>query len=148
MMFFQSRLFKFLLALFSYLFFVFLWVYNYAKLWYNNVPEETDYLRAQTLGTPAKAAMVGYTFLATLIIFLILGTIYLAKTSVSKILIFALMGNMVISVYCIWIYATKLMHPWSNNLLFFLNIVLFAVSIFQLIKPERKARINQTRNTD
>ena len=142
-MFFKSRLFKFLLSLFSYLFFVFLWVYNYAKLWYNNVPEETDYLRAQTLGIPAMAVMVRYTFLATLFIYLILGTIYLAKTSVSKILIFVLIGNMVISVYCIWIYATKLMHPWSNNIPFFLNILLFTVSIFQFVQSTKQPTISK-----
>ena len=138
-MFFQSRLFKFLLPLFSYLFFSFLWIYNYKKLWYGNVPEETMYFKNQITGIPAMAAMVGYTFLATFILFLIIGIFNLVMTPVHKFLLYLLIGNLVISAYCVWIYATKFIDPWSNNIPYFLNMVLFAISIFQLTKSTTKS---------
>lgn len=76
-----------------------------------------------------------YIFTATLIIFLILGIIYLLKAPVSKVVVYLLIGNLVISSYCVWI-CSMTFNSWrSNNFLAFLNLALFAISIFRLTQP-------------
>lgn len=147
-MFFHSKLFKFLLPLLSYIFFYILWMYNYIAVWYSNLPEETAYVRDKLHFGPSAIAyysIIGYAFTATFILFLILGIIYLVKTHVQKVVIYLLIGDLVFSAYCVWIYSTAFNNTWrSNSFLLFLNLALFAISIFQLTKPAQSPNADKT----
>jgi presenilin-like A22 family membrane protease len=118
------------------MFFYALWAYNFVGAWYGNIPEETLYFKQPYMG---YYMTIGYTFTATAIIFLIAGIIYLLQTHVQKVIIYLLIVNMVISSYCVWISATAFNSWRSNSFLSFLNLALFAISIFQLTKPAPNA---------
>lgn len=139
-MFFYSKLFKFLLALLSYIFFSILWAYNYVAVWYSYIPEETGYFRMPHMG---YYAITGYIFTATLILFLIFGIIYFVKTNV-KTVACLLIGNLVISTYCVWLYSITFNSLRSNKFLLFLNLALFAISICQFTKPAKSPNDSKT----
>lgn len=132
-MFFQSKLFKFLLPLLSYLFFSFIWLYNYMVVWYGNIPEETEYFRKPQMG---NYAMIGYLFAASFTLFLILGIIYLANTFVSRIVIYLLIANLIISTFFVFLYAVTFNNVRTNSSLLFLNLFLFGLSISRLTRHE------------
>ena len=135
-MFFRSKLFNFLLPLCAYLFFAIIWAYNFKEVWYNNVPEETLYFTKPNMG---YYAMIAYTFMATLIIYLVFGLIYLIKKNVGKVIIYLLIFDLILSSYCLWIYAVTFNTWRTNTFLLFLNMAMFVISIFQFVKPAQSS---------
>ena len=133
-MFFQSKLFKFLLPLAAYIFFAVLWIYNYQIIWYANIPEETQYLKGQNMGF---YMMYTYLFLISFILFLIFGIIYLVKNPVPKFIIYILTGDLVFSAYYVWHYSTTFKDLRSNGDLMFVALALFAFSICKLTRPKQ-----------
>ena len=128
-MFFRSKLFKFLLTIFSYFLFAIIWVYNYKEVWYNNIPEETLYFRKPYMG---YYTMIAYVFMASFIVYLVFGLIYLIKKHVPGFVTYLLIIDLIISAYCIWIYSVTFNNWRTNSFLLFINMAMFAISIYQL----------------
>jgi hypothetical protein len=133
-MFFQSKLFRVLLPLAAYLFFAFLWIYNYKFVWYANMPDETQYFRKPNMGF---YMMYAYLFFISFSIFLIFGIIYLVRNPVPKFIIYILAVNLIFSAYYVWHYSTILKTWGSNGNFLFLILALFAFSISKLTRPKQ-----------
>ena len=129
-MFFRSKLFKFLLTIFSYFLFAIIWVYNYKEVWYNNIPEETLYFKRPYM---EYYTMIAYVFMASFIVYLVFGLIYLIKKHVPGFVTYLLIIDLIISAYCIWIYAVTFNNWRTNSFLLFINMAMFAISIYQLL---------------
>lgn len=126
---FNSKLFKFLLPLFTYLLFAFEWAYNYMTVWYNNVPEETQYFKPPQMGLYMSFV---YLFIVTFLLFLILGIIYLVKNTVPKIVIYLLIADLIFSSYYVWVYSISFKKLHTPAIILFVTLALFAFSIFKL----------------
>lgn len=133
-MFFQSKLFKFLLPLLAYLLFAFQLIYNYAMVWYDNIPEQTQYLRHKSMGFYMGFV---YLFVLTFFIFLVSGIIYLIKTPASKFINYLLIADLFLSAYNVWLHSTSLKSWNSSVTISFFILVLFAYSIFLLSKVDQ-----------
>jgi hypothetical protein len=132
-MFFQSKLFKFLLPFVAYLLFAFLWAYNYMAVWYSNIPEETQYLRGRNMGFYAG---YGYLILFSFLLFLVFGIIYLVKSSVEKYIRYILIAILFLSAYFLWHYSISYKGYQFSSILSFVDLVLFGFSIFNFAKKE------------
>ncbi len=128
-MWFNSKLFKFLLPLFAYLLFAVLWAYNYKTVWYNNFPEETQYFKPPQMGFYMGFI---YLFACTFLLFLVLGIIYLIKKSVPKFVLYLLIADLVFSSYYVWAYSITFKNLHTPAFMLFITLALFAFSIFKL----------------
>ncbi len=133
-MFFQSKLFKFLLPLSAYILFAIIWAANYKEVWYNNVPEETQYLKGGDMGF---YMIYAYLFFASFILFLIFGVIYLLKNPVSKLITYILLVDLLFSAYYVWHFSTIPKGWQSNGSIVFVNLALFAFSIYTLVAGKK-----------
>lgn len=122
----QTRLINFLLPLSAYILFVFQWVRNYAAVWYANIPEETQYLRARPDQAYSMLAQVG---LVLLLLFLVAGLIQLFKPN--RLLAYGLIGIVVITGYLVYLFSLSLPRWNSGAPLSYLILVLLAVSAFR-----------------
>jgi hypothetical protein len=130
-MFFKSKLFNFLLPLAAYILFAFQWLYYYTRIWYGNVPEETQYFTRPNMGFYMIYAWV---LAISFFLFLIFGIIYLVKKPVPAYIRYIIMVILFVSSYFLWHYST-LPKGWQQmGLLQFGNLILFAVSIFKVSK--------------
>lgn len=122
----QTRLINFLLPLSAYILFVFQWVRNYAAVWYANIPEETQYLRAR----PEQAySMLAQAALVLLLLFLIAGLIQLFRPK--RLLSYGLIGIIVITGYLVFLLSLSMPRWNSGAPLSYLILVLLAVSAFR-----------------
>lgn len=129
-MWFQSKLFKFLLSLSAYLLFSFQWAYNYKIVWYANLPDETEYFfRSPNM---SYYIMYAYLLITCFLLFLIFGLVYLLKSPAPKYVTYILIGVLVVSSYFVWGYSNTFKEIKSMSFIMYLNLVLFAFSIFKL----------------
>lgn len=119
----QTRLINFLLPLSAYILFAFQWIRNYVAVWYANIPEETQYLRAR----PDQAySMLAQSGLVLILLFLIAGLIQLFRPN--RLLAYGLIGIVVITGYLVFLFTLSLPRWNSGAPLNYLIIVLLAVS--------------------
>jgi len=130
-MFIHSKLFNFLLAALGYAIFAFIYTYNLKAAWYNNIPEETLYLKVPDM---SFYKMYGYLFLISFMLFLIFGIIYLVKDLVSKFIIYILIGDLFFSAYYVWHYSTIIKGGGSNGDIMFITLMLFAISMCKMAR--------------
>ena len=122
----QTRLINFLLPLSAYILFAFQWVRNYVTVWYANIPEETQYLRARPDQT---YIMLAQTSLVLFVLFLIAGLIELFRPN--RLLAYGLIGVLVITGYLVFLFSLSL-HRWNSGApLNYLILVLLAISSFR-----------------
>lgn len=138
-MFIHSKLFKFMLPFLAYLLFAFQWTYNYVRVWYANIPEETIFFTGNKLGL---YMIYLYLFAVTFFIFLILGIIYFVKTPASKYLNYFLIGDLLISAYYVWHHSTFPASWHSNGIISFFILIMFGYSIFLLSKIDNPENTN------
>jgi hypothetical protein len=125
----HSKLFKFLLPLFTFLLFAFEWAYNYMAVWYDNLPNETQYFKPPKMGFYMGFV---YLFAVSFLVFLILGIIYLVKDPAPKVVVYLLITDLVLSAYYVWVYTVAFKNLPTPALLLFVTLALFAVSVFKL----------------
>ncbi len=133
-MFIQSKKYKLLLPLIAYIFFAVLWIFNYMSIWHSNIPEETEFIKGKNF---SFYIIYGVLFIISFMIFLLFGIIYFVKNSVPKFVTYVLIGNLVFSAYYVWHYSIMFKRLPSNVNFLFLNLVLFAISIFKLANQKQ-----------
>lgn len=122
----QTRLINFLLPLSAYILFAFQWIRNYAAVWYGNIPEETQYLRARPDQT---YIMLAQTSLVLFVLFLIAGLIELFRPN--RLLAYGLIGVIVITGYLVFLLSLSMPRWNSGAPLNYLILVLLAVAAFR-----------------
>lgn len=122
----QTRLINFLLPLSAFILFVFQWIRNYVAVWYANIPEETQYLRAR----PDRAySMLAQAGLVLFVLFLVAGLMQLFRPK--RLLAYGLIGVLVITGYLVFLFSLSLPGRNSSAPVNYLILVLLAVSAFR-----------------
>lgn len=122
----QIRLINFLLPLSAYILFAFQWIRNYAAVWYANIPEETQYLRARPNQAYSMLAQVGFVML---LLFLVTGLIQLFRPN--RLLAYGLIGLLLITGYLVFLFTLSLPRWNSGAPLNYLILILLALSAFR-----------------
>jgi hypothetical protein len=134
-MFFQSKLFRFLLALTAYLLFFIQWAIAYKLVWYANVPEETIYFK-QVYQSPGFYVMYVYGFVPLFLIFLVLGIIYLVNGApVNRHMHTWLAAVMSVSAIIVWHYSV-VMKGYYHMGIMLCNLVLCIIAVYGFL-PKR-----------
>lgn len=108
------------------------------KVWYANIPEETQYLKGKQSGIyPLLIYIIGITFA----FFLLFGIVHLIKEVVPKIVRYIIIGDLFITTYFVWNHAAFLSGWNRSNIVSYFILVLFGFAIYGYSiteQPEKK----------
>lgn len=120
---FKTRLINFLLPLSALLLFILQCIRYFIAVWYDNIPEETQYLRAN----PNQAlSMLAQTGLVLFLLFLVTGLLQLFRPR--RLLAYGLILLLLIAGYLVFLLSLSLPQWNTGASLNYLIIVLLAVS--------------------